>query len=96
MVLAARGMSDREIARVLDCSLRTVTRRFSDAMTHYGARSRFHLGFAIATTPDEPQGDEDGFGTQRSGVSGAMASEGSALASSMPSMTAISAPVAVS
>ena len=47
--LAAQGMSDREIARVLNCSVRTVTRRFSGAMRHYGARSRFHLGFVVAS-----------------------------------------------
>lgn len=53
VALAATGLSDREIARALDCSIRTVTRRFSGAMRHYGARSRFHLGFVVASV-DEP------------------------------------------
>lgn len=49
VALAAQGMSDREIARRLGCSLRTVTRRFAAAMTMYDARSRFHLGFVVAS-----------------------------------------------
>jgi hypothetical protein len=46
--LLGRGMPDATIADSLDLSLRTVQRRITEAMDHYGVRSRFELGAAWA------------------------------------------------
>lgn len=46
--LAAQGMSDESIARQLGVSVRTVRGRFADAMTEFGAQSRFHAGVEAA------------------------------------------------
>jgi len=47
--LLADGLADAEIAAILGVDVRTVRRRVSDAMDHYGAGSRFTLGAAWAT-----------------------------------------------
>jgi DNA-binding CsgD family transcriptional regulator len=48
LLLLGRGMSDSTIADSLGLSLRTVQRRVTEAMDHYGVRSRFELGVAWA------------------------------------------------
>lgn len=42
--LLAKGFTDTRIARALNLSTRTVSRRVSEIMTEYGAGSRFELG----------------------------------------------------
>jgi hypothetical protein len=46
--LLERGLSDAAIAQSLDVSARTVHRRISQAMEHFGVHSRFELGAAWA------------------------------------------------
>ncbi|MBB5773622.1 helix-turn-helix domain-containing protein [Nonomuraea jabiensis] len=43
LLLLAKGMSDRAIARCLGVSLRTVERRVAELHTRLGAKSRFQL-----------------------------------------------------
>lgn len=54
--LLAEGHEDEAVAAALGISVRTVRRRVADAMTAYGASTRFALGAAYRSGPPRPPG----------------------------------------